>query len=98
MLALKFAVKFGKLDLYTRNSFVSTPITSQTYKSQGKHESYWMVSNDRNLDHSHLLYPTPRLHTEVVPTSFPSEHPADGPRFTPQSVLSAGTFLTKLIS
>lgn len=41
---------------------------------------------------------TPRLHTEVVSTSFPSEHPADGPRFTAQSVLSAGTFLTKLIS
>lgn len=52
MLALKLAVNFGKLDLYTRNSFASTLITSQTDKGHGKHGSYWMVSNDMNLDHS----------------------------------------------
>lgn len=53
VLALTFAVKFGKFDLYTRKSFASTLITSQTDESQGKHEScYQMVSNDMNLEHS----------------------------------------------
>lgn len=52
MLALKFAVKLGKWDLYTRNSFASTLITSQTDKCQGEHESYQMVNNDMSLDHT----------------------------------------------
>lgn len=52
MLALKFAVRFGKFDLYTRKSFASTLITSQTDKCQGECESYQMVGSDMNLDHS----------------------------------------------
>lgn len=53
LLGLKFAVKFGKFDLYNKTSFASTLIISQADKSQGKHESYQMVSNDMNLG----LYP-----------------------------------------
>lgn len=99
MLALKFAVKSGKLNICTRNSFASTLITSQTNKIQGKHESYQMVGN-MNLDHryefrpQHLLYPTPCVQNVVLSTSFPSEGPTDGLRFTVQSLVSAGTFLT----